>query len=497
MPSNLLSTLSLLGILVAQSCGSPSHPSAFDRSHFSEADTITRDVAIIGGGSGGTYSAICLKDKGKSVLVIEKKGRLGGHTETYIDPATGIPIDIGVQIWHNVSVVTDYFKRFDIPLIVSGSDSNPNITISQGNYDFRTGQPVNVTSPSAAEVSAAFAAYAAQLEKYPELNNGMFLPNPVPEDLVLPFGKFVKKYHLEAAVRTMYQYNPGLGDILTGPTVEQMRVFGLSLVSQLSTGFLTTAHHNNSELYTKATAELLSTSSLLLNSTVTHSIRPSSNSSHSSPTNTTHPIQLLVSTPSGQKLILAKKLLITIPTRPELLTPFSLSPHESHIFSKLINAGYYTSILRTTGIPSTLSLSAAAPSTPYNIPALPGLYGIQPAPVPGLHIAYYGTPLSPSLYTASDAEVRANIIAGIKRVQAANPSVFNATEPEFVVYSSHAPFYLQARARDTQEGFYAEMYALQGERRTWWTGASWRAQDSSDIWRYTAGVVLPGVLEGL
>jgi hypothetical protein len=38
---------------------------------------------------------------------------------------------------------------------------------------------------------------------------------------------------------------------------------------------------------------------------------------------------------------------------------------------------------------------------------------------------------------------------------------------------------------------------LQGGRSTWWTGASWRAQDSSDIWRFNEEVVLPGLLKGV
>lgn len=45
---------------------------------------IHRDVSIIGGGSAGTYAAVGLQDRGKSVLVIEKAGRLGGNTETYV-----------------------------------------------------------------------------------------------------------------------------------------------------------------------------------------------------------------------------------------------------------------------------------------------------------------------------------------------------------------------------------------------------------------------------
>jgi len=78
---------------------------------------ISRDVSIIGGGSAGTYSAIRLRDSGKGVLMVEKSGRLGGNTETYIDPVTGAPLDFGVQIFHKFNEVYDYFSRLNIPLI--------------------------------------------------------------------------------------------------------------------------------------------------------------------------------------------------------------------------------------------------------------------------------------------------------------------------------------------------------------------------------------------
>ncbi|QVM12881.1 hypothetical protein D8B26_007498 [Coccidioides posadasii str. Silveira] len=94
-----------------------------------------------------------------SLLLKNKTGQVG-HTETYIDPATGTTIDMGVLIWHNITVVKDYFKRFDIPITNSAGFFQPAL-----NYDFRTGK--EVTTPSEAEVSAAFAANTTQNSKYP------------------------------------------------------------------------------------------------------------------------------------------------------------------------------------------------------------------------------------------------------------------------------------------------------------------------------------------
>jgi hypothetical protein len=70
-------------------------------------------------------------------------------------------------------------------------------------------------------------------------------------------------------------------------------------------------------------------------------------------------------------------------------------------------------------------------------------------------------------------------------------------EPEFVAYTSHAPFYLQANAEDIQAGIYDDMNSLQGISSTYWSGAALRAQDSSMLWKYNEEVVLPMVLQGL
>src|SRR6266542_2041991 len=76
---------------------------------------IHRDVCILGGGSAGTFTAVRLRDSGKSVVVLERKERLGGHCETYRDPATGQSIDYGVVVFHDLPVVRDYFALFQVP----------------------------------------------------------------------------------------------------------------------------------------------------------------------------------------------------------------------------------------------------------------------------------------------------------------------------------------------------------------------------------------------
>jgi hypothetical protein len=455
--------------------------SPFDPLTYISDDVIVRDVVIIGGGSAGTQAAISLKDKGKSIIVIEKKARLGGHTETYTDPATGIPQDYGVVVYHNISTVQNYFKRFNIPMAASSIDTPRRL-----DYDLQTGKKLNITHPGPEAIGAALGKYAAFLDQYPQLDKGMYLPSPVPEDLLLPFGKFATKHGVEDLVHTFYNTNQGIGDLLTVSVLENLRVSGLDLVKQLaSDGLISTARHNNSEIYGKAQAELLAAKSLLLSSEVRHSSR------------TGHGVELIVQTPQGIKCIRAKKLLITIPPRTKFLRPFDLSHKEREIFSKLIDTGYYVALIKNTGLPDDLAIWNYAQGTPYNLAAFPGLYSILPSAIPGIKSVYYGSQRSDRTYPVSDVTVKAEMIAALKRLQVVNPTDFNKTEPEIVIYSSHAPFYLQAKPEDTRLGFYERLNALQGQRSTYWSGATFRAHDSSMLWRFNEEEVLPKLLAGL
>jgi len=173
---------------------------------------LTRDFAIIGGGSTGTYSAIRLKDLGNTVVVIEGKDRLGGHTETYHDPKTGGNIDYGVEVFHDLDIVRTYFARLNVSLITSSFAS----TGSQY-MDFQTGKLVPDYSP--ANPTAALGIYAEQLAKYPYVELGFDLPYPVPDDLLMLFGDFVLKYGLQDLVGFLGGFAQGLGDILKQPTV--------------------------------------------------------------------------------------------------------------------------------------------------------------------------------------------------------------------------------------------------------------------------------------
>ena len=184
--------------------------SIFDPANFAPEDVINRDAVIIGGGSTGTYTAIRLRDYKKSVLVVEKKDRLGGHAETYIDPVTNTSFNLGVVVFAQIPEVKNYFARFNVPLKnTTGGGSS-----SSQYVDFATGKPANITPPSQEAFASALKAYGTQLAKYPELQAGFNMTYPVAQDLLLPFGEFLKKYSLGDLLPTVFAVCQGYSPLL-------------------------------------------------------------------------------------------------------------------------------------------------------------------------------------------------------------------------------------------------------------------------------------------
>lgn len=437
--------------------------STYDEANYPADAIITRDVCVIGGGSSGTYSAIRLRDLGQSVVVVERENRLGGHTHTYIDPATQGRVDFGVVAWHDLHIVKEYFARFDVPLT-----KQLNSFGSVQYVDLSTGEVVTGYSPGNA--TEALAAYGAQLAKYPYVEASFDLPDPVPAELLLPFGDFVKKYALDAALQVIVLFTQGSGDLLRLPTLYVMKLFGLDVLRNLQVGFLTTERRYNSELYEKAGAEL--GEDVLLQSRVVAMRR-----------NAAGYAKILIETPSGRKLIRAKKILLTIPPKLENLVPFDLDETERSLFGQFQNSVYYTGVLRNTGIPDNTSVFNIGVNSSYNLPALPGVYTFLATGVPGLHDVKYGSPQELPV-----SEVKADILASVDRMRTAGTLPTN-NNAEFAAFESHSPFELTVPADAIQAGFYRQLYGLQGRNGMFYTGATFHTHDSSLLWQFSEALL--------
>jgi NAD(P)-binding Rossmann-like domain len=422
-----------------------------------QGQVIERDVVVIGGGSSGTYTAVRLTDLGKSVVVVEATNRLGGHTQTYTDPATGLTTDIGVVVFHDVPLVRNYFSRFNVPLAVPSEGGGSAVYA-----DFRTGAVVpGYTAP----VPTGLEAYFGILEQYPYLVAGYDLPDPVPAELLQPFGDFIAANNLGSIVQLVGEYAQGFANLLQMPTVYLLKYFGLNVVQSLFTGdFLSTPNHDNSALYEAATTYL--GQDVLLNTVVVAGERNAGG------------VELVAVGPQGPVTIKAGKIVITAPPLPWLLEAFGLDATESGLFSRFQQGNYYTGLLRLPGVPDATLVQNIGANTQYNLPPLPALYALSPSSVPGLFDVKFG-----SNVPLPDAAVRSQILSSVARLVSAG--TIPATTPEFVDYSSHTPYELTVSASDIAAGFYSKLYALQGHRSTFWNGAAFQAHDSTLLWQYT------------
>ncbi|KAJ8067551.1 hypothetical protein OCU04_004892 [Sclerotinia nivalis] len=429
---------------------------------YNSVEHIDRDVVVVGGGSSGTYAAISLLDAGKTVAVIDNQDHMGGHTDTYTDPKTGLTEDYGVSIFHNVEIVKTYAARLNITLTVPGSS-----TLSTVYADFRTG--LENSTYSTAGFTTGLALYIAQLQKYPYVENGFELPNPVPEDLLLTFGDFAIKYNLgNDFLGFLFSFAEGLGDLLSKPTLYVFKNFGMGVIGCLTTGFLGNAANDNSLIYEHAQA-IIGDDSVFLSSTIVAVNRSGGGA------------QVLIRTPSGYKFINAKKLVFTIPPKIENLSGWDLSTSERTLFSQFNNTGYYVGVFGNTGLPTGVSVVNVAENTTYGYPPLPAAYAINPTVIPGVFNLYYGSPIS-----LTDKEVRAAMLAEIKKLQI---SGMTKSSPELLAYTRHAPFELWVPAKAIAAGFYSKLYALQGQRNTFYTGAAFHTHDSTMLWQFTEALI--------
>jgi hypothetical protein len=224
---------------------------------------------------------------------------------------------------------------------------------------------------------------------------------------------------------------------------------------------------NTSEVYERAT--VLLGEDVLLNSQVCGAQRSGG-------------VVLEVITPDGPCVVHAKKLVITVPPLAGGLSAFDLSQEEQSLFARFRPGYYYTGVVRVAGIPDDTAIQNTGADTTFNLPPLPGIYGITPAGAPQLYQVKYG-----STHALTDAEVQANVLADISRLWAAG--TFPVSTPKFEAYSSHSPFELTVTTADIAGGFYRRLIALQGNLGTFYTGGAFHTQDSAMLWRFTENLI--------
>jgi hypothetical protein len=442
-----------------------------------ERTVLERDVCVIGGGASGTYTAVRLRDAGRSVVVVDRKPNLGGHTETYRDPVTGNTAELGVMIFHDVPVVTEYFARFGVPL---EPISPTEFWDKPQHFDFHTGKKLAHYVPPShdaiAEALARYFQYQEQIaESYYDLDKGFDLPQPVPADLLLPFGAFVEKHGLDAMVGVASGYGQGLGDLLRMPTIYVLKNVSARTVTSMFENKYLMAPGGNGQLYEKV-GEFLG-DDVLLGTSVERVDR------------TAPRVVVHASGPRGRFAIRCRKLLVTCPPSLDNLRAFDLDPLERETFGRFRANFYCSALVRVSGFPAGLALWNTGVGTPYDLPRLPGIYGIYPTRVPGLLDVKFG---SPTLLTREQAE--AQIIEDIERLDDSGTFDARLRVTQVVALNAHREFTLWVGSEDIRAGFYTTLGSLQGRRSTFYNGATFLTHDSTLLWQFTNNHVLPKLL---
>ncbi|KAL8339006.1 hypothetical protein RB598_007361 [Gaeumannomyces tritici] len=431
---------------------------------------LETDVLVVGGGSAGTYAAVRLADGGRRVLVVEGSGKLGGHASTYADPATGGVVNAGVQMLHNDSVVRAYCGRLGVPL----SPVPPRNPLRRAQVDLRTGREVTgFPGPTGNETLAAFARYQQYyVANFPDLERGYDgVPDPVPADAAMPFVDLAKREGFDAILKTLNSYNQPT-DMLAETSLFTLKSFGPSLIN-----LSPVAPRDLMDIY-RAAAGVLG-DRVLLRSKIVKLDRTGAGGGGG--------VVAKVRTFDGAtghstvRTVRAKTVLMATYPLPSNLQGWDVTAEEARLFSKLKAYSYFAGVIRNRGAGG-VQIENVSPERFRGVPELPAIFNIGPTQLPDTYTVYFGARGFMANDTALDLT-----LAAIGRL--AEGGVIGSAETEVLAWFDHTPVRLHVGAEDVAAGYYKDLYALQGKTKTWWTGAAWQTQDSSQIWAFTQRLV--------
>jgi hypothetical protein len=168
-----------------------------------------------------------------------------------------------------------------------------------------------------------------------------------------------------------------------------------------------------------------------------------------------------------------------------------LTSEEKTLFGQFRNHSLSGAIVKNTGFPDNADILNLDPQSPYGLYHLPGGPEFAPIGIPGHHYAYYATIDGRPI---DEAGVKKYILTKVGQLIKLFGFKPLKTKASFAAFSYHSPYQMHVTADAIKNGFYRKLVALQGKKRTWWTGATFVTHDSSRIWNYTECQVIPHLL---
>ncbi|KAI8260282.1 Beta-cyclopiazonate dehydrogenase [Colletotrichum sp. SAR11_239] len=441
---------------------------------------IERDVVILGGGASGAHAAVRLReDYNKTIAVVEKKNRLGGHVSSYDDPETGKPYDVGVYSYTDYTGAREFVERLNIPI---QDPVRLSLTTTYANFD--TGKKLNYSAPAYNLTQAGLAKYLTLCEKYeafilPSYENFPTASAGIPEDLTLKFSDFVAKYQLEAAVPRVFQVTGlGMGNLGDMTTLYVMQAFGAPITRSLlgTIGSFVPVSLRNQDIY-DAIADLLG-DDVLYSSTAIKTAR------------TEEGVEVLVKGADNTRtLIRAKKLLISFEPTLDNLNGIDIDEQETSIFEKWQWSSVYAGVVSHPSLPDSTAYTNLNPANWLNLPRTPFVDGFS----------YLGSDNFRVLVAATgdleSCEAQKMVKKALSNMADAGTIASLGNErPNIKYWSNHGAMHLHVSPEELKAGFITNLYALQGRKSTFFTGGAWTAQFSTILWAFNNQFVLPKLL---
>ncbi|KAF3809812.1 Beta-cyclopiazonate dehydrogenase [Colletotrichum gloeosporioides] len=441
---------------------------------------IHRDIVILGGGASGSHAALRLReDYNKTIIVVEKQSRIGGHVATFTDPETGNNYDYGVNSYTDYTGAREFVARLNIPVMTPAR-----LSLTTTYADFTTGKLTNYSLPASADITAALRTYLELCETYEEniLPSYAKFPNAtegIPEDLTMPFIDFVKKYDIEAAVPRIFQVTGlGMDDFAHQSTLYVMQTFGAPITRSFLgvVGSFVPASKRNQDIY-DAIAELLG-DDVMYSSTAMKTARSDNG------------VEVLVkSADNTRTLIRAKKLLISFEPTLHNMQGIDIDEEETSVFEKWNWSTVYAGIVSHPAIPKLFSYTNTAPSRWLSLPELPFVGRFDYLGDDNYRVLVGGDK------NYNSCEAQKLVKRSLKQLAAAGtvPSLGNDTI-QIKAWADHGAMQLHFERDDLKAGAITQLYTLQGRKSTYFTGGAWSAQFTTILWETNNQYVLPKLL---
>jgi hypothetical protein len=411
----------------------------------------------------------------------------GGMVNTYIDPKTGTPYDFGVETFLDIGNASAFFERFGVE---RAAVTQANTTTQY--IDFNSGHPVNLSLPSSNAQIAAMEKFLEVVKPWTNyLQPGYWnfpVPEDIPEDFLIPYGEFITKYGLEDAIPIIYESTGlGLGNMTQETTMFVLQAFG-TYMAEAIVGEVDSYHPatgGNQALYNAIEQDL--GDDVLYNSTVLHSSRTDSG------------VLLTVQNHiSGSKtLIHARQLLIAIEPTTMSTAALDLDTNEKKVLSKFTYTREYSGIVNNSAFVAPMSYAnMAAGAAPDNYLILPDSSFTNTISYMGsnnlFHVIIVGN------NTLDERGAKALLQENFETLLKAGRlgESYKGQQINWVDFSVHGPMHARVSPEDVQAGFFQQLYALQGQRSTWWTGGAFACNFQTTLWEFDE-TLIPNIIANL